>query len=315
MGISALVGTAIASGLADAGVGAATAGAIGGVAAPMLTNAALGAGASALFGGNIGQGALMGGVLGGLGELSPGGALSNMINGGGGSQMGPISVTGQHGDVSNVPINTTGPGGSVVPYGSTLAPGGALTQNASRIASGLTPTSQTLANLMAIGQYAARPQPQQPNAGPYFNKPLQTSGYLSQTRTPGYAPATGNWQTWGQAPEQPFYSSNQITGFSHGGALGRVFDTDHGEHFVRGGGSGQEDNINAKLSPGEFVWDASTVARVGDGNSEEGARRLEAARKAIADDAGSSRVVQKKVRSPLSYVDEARRTRGGSRAR
>jgi hypothetical protein len=52
--------------------------------------------------------------------------------------------------------------------------------------------------------------------------------------------------------------------------------------FVAGGpGGGQDDLIEARLSPGEYVFDADTVSALGDGNNEEGARRLDAMREQV----------------------------------
>lgn len=56
---------------------------------------------------------------------------------------------------------------------------------------------------------------------------------------------------------------------------------DHFVGFVSGQGGGQDDNIPAMLSPGEYVFDAETVAAIGDGNTEEGARRLDEMRERI----------------------------------
>lgn len=51
--------------------------------------------------------------------------------------------------------------------------------------------------------------------------------------------------------------------------------------FVTGPGGGQDDLIEARLSPGEYVFDADSVSALGDGNNEEGARRLDAMREQI----------------------------------
>ena len=48
--------------------------------------------------------------------------------------------------------------------------------------------------------------------------------------------------------------------------------------FVQGPGSGRDDEIPAKVSAGEYIWDAEAVALAGDGSSEEGARRLDTLR-------------------------------------
>lgn len=48
--------------------------------------------------------------------------------------------------------------------------------------------------------------------------------------------------------------------------------------LAQGPGGGQDDVINARLSDGEYVMDADTVASIGDGSTQEGARRLDKAR-------------------------------------
>ena len=303
-----ITGAAIASGLGEVGVGAATAGTIGSIAAPIVTNAALGAGTSAIMGKNVGQGAMMGGLLGGLGELTPGaGALSNVMgmtpsatSAGAPTDAGGISA-GTQIPASAAQLGTSTPGWS-------LAPGGALTQASSQVANGPSSTARTLANLMAIGQMLTQQQPS-PKTPAGFNTPLNPTGYLNRTQNQNVTP-TGGWQHWGEQPEQGFYSGNQIMGLANGGALSRMapITTERGEHYVRGETGGQDDQRPAKLSDGEFVFDAGTVSRLGGGNSDAGARKLDQMRKAIARDAGAKKVVQGKVKPPLQYLAEARRT-------
>ncbi len=48
--------------------------------------------------------------------------------------------------------------------------------------------------------------------------------------------------------------------------------------YVKGPGTGRSDDIEARLSDGEYVMDAETVALLGDGSSDEGARRLDVMR-------------------------------------
>lgn len=45
--------------------------------------------------------------------------------------------------------------------------------------------------------------------------------------------------------------------------------------LVTGQGGGQDDLVDAKLSPGEYVFDADTVSAVGDGNNDHGAKILD----------------------------------------
>jgi len=53
-----------------------------------------------------------------------------------------------------------------------------------------------------------------------------------------------------------------------------------------GQGDGRSDHVNAKLSPGEYVIDAETVALLGNGNNEAGARALDKFREAIRQQKG-----------------------------
>jgi len=45
--------------------------------------------------------------------------------------------------------------------------------------------------------------------------------------------------------------------------------------YLKGNSGGQDDLINARLSDGEYVFDASTVSDLGDGNNAAGARKLD----------------------------------------
>lgn len=53
------------------------------------------------------------------------------------------------------------------------------------------------------------------------------------------------------------------------------------EGLLAGDSPGQADDVNASLSHGEYVFDADTVAALGDGNTEAGARELDRMREAI----------------------------------
>lgn len=63
------------------------------------------------------------------------------------------------------------------------------------------------------------------------------------------------------------------------GALGAL--QQQPSRLVSGPGGGQDDVVPAMLAPGEYVWDADTVAAIGDGSNEEGARRLDELRERI----------------------------------
>ena len=87
-----------------------------------------------------------------------------------------------------------------------------------------------------------------------------------------------------------------------GGALGAV------ARLARGSGSGRDDTINARLSDGEYVMDAETVAMLGDGSTDEGARRLDAMRAQLRKHKGKTLARGKfspNAKSPLAYLKGA----------
>jgi hypothetical protein len=205
-------------------------------------------------------------------------------------------------------------------------------------AKGINNTSLALGALAALGSAlgkngqtnqsynnAALPGPDATAAtkGPIWNLPANPTGYINRTpTTPASLPGTGynpndpstykSFFSYG--PEPLFYSGNQLNlgkGFADGGPTGEdhagghepMFDTGRGDRYVSGPGDGQSDSVPARLADGEFVWDATTVSRLGNGSNAAGARKLEAARRAIAHDSGSEHVVQKKItKSPLQYL-------------
>lgn len=82
-----------------------------------------------------------------------------------------------------------------------------------------------------------------------------------------------NWYEYGFHPEQSFFNTSAPgytpePGKTPGMARG-------GDFAVRGPGTGRSDSIDAKLSDGEYVMDAETVALLGDGSSKAGAQKLD----------------------------------------
>ena len=78
--------------------------------------------------------------------------------------------------------------------------------------------------------------------------------------------------------------------------------------LMNGGGSGRDDTIEARLSDGEYVFDAETVALLGDGSVKEGARRLDDIREKVRRHKGKSLVegkISPNAKSPLAYLKEA----------
>ena len=75
--------------------------------------------------------------------------------------------------------------------------------------------------------------------------------------------------------------------------------------LAKGGGSGRDDTIDAKLSDGEYIMDAETVALLGDGSNDEGARRLDGMRSALRAHKGKTLArgkISPNARSPLAYL-------------
>ena len=80
------------------------------------------------------------------------------------------------------------------------------------------------------------------------------------------------------------------------------------ERYVDGEGGGQDDNIDALLSPGEYVFDADVVSALGDGNNEEGARILDELRAKIRQHKRSapSDKIPPKAKTIEQYLKEVR---------
>ncbi len=88
------------------------------------------------------------------------------------------------------------------------------------------------------------------------------------------------------------------------GGRPRVFDgpTRGGESYLRGPDGGQDDTVPSRLSHGEYVWDATTVADIGDGNSEAGAKKLDQLRDKIASHKGRRERVPRKTGSLIAHA-------------
>lgn len=86
---------------------------------------------------------------------------------------------------------------------------------------------------------------------------------------------------------------------ARGGPLSQI------AYMARGSGSGRDDTIDARLSDGEYVIDAETVALLGDGSSKMGAQRLDLMREQIRKQKGKALARGKfspDAKSPLAYL-------------
>jgi hypothetical protein len=93
---------------------------------------------------------------------------------------------------------------------------------------------------------------------------------------------------------------------SSGGALPHIpeFKTGTTGHYVQGAGDGQSDDIPAMLADGEYVFDADTVAALGNGSNKAGALMLDKMRERIRHHKRSAPKdkIPPKAKSPLEYL-------------
>jgi hypothetical protein len=284
-GVGAPIGAAL---LPEALAGTSIAGA---TLPSIVGNAIIGAGVGGLTGGS--KGAITGGLLGGAGTLAAG-ALGS--TGAGVTSTGQEGMSGWWNRMGSGDYFTTGLAGSGV------GPNGVLEANAplpvprptGEAASALGITGSTADNAAAskgilggimdskwavpaalLGVSALS---NKPAALPQQTDGTATSTDLNLSRRLDLAPlsrprlaAPDNYYTYGYTGEQTYYGSpieaeKPSVAAATGGALSR---------FVQGGGTGRSDSIDAKLSDGEYVIDAETVALLGDGSSKAGAQRLD----------------------------------------
>ena len=128
---------------------------------------------------------------------------------------------------------------------------------------------------MTLGQFMATYWPQVTSGAynaPTVKKPPASTAPAG-AGLPGMPPTTPPPD---EAPPNGYaYGGYAGGGYAGGGGLGAV------ARYVQGGGTGREDAIDARLSDGEYVMDAETVAMLGDGSNRAGARKLDAFREQI----------------------------------
>jgi hypothetical protein len=119
------------------------------------------------------------------------------------------------------------------------------------------------------------------------------SGGLPAPTIPGAStnfaqrPVDADWKRYGYGPGQSFFdyvpqgqpnTSNAYTGYAEGGEVEGGMPMAADSFAVQGVGDGRDDRIPALLSDGEYVFDAETVALLGDGSTKAGADALDAFR-------------------------------------
>jgi hypothetical protein len=149
-----------------------------------------------------------------------------------------------------------------------------------------------------------------PEQQAYFNKPLQLWDW---NRITADANAAGqplgsyvayNWNkmdNYLKPVDAPVKKARGGAMMGGQGALSQM------AYLAQGGGSGRDDTIDARLSDGEYVMDAETVALIGDGSTKEGAKRFDKMRQQIRSHKGKALAKGKfspNAKSPLSYIKE-----------
>ena len=153
-----------------------------------------------------------------------------------------------------------------------------------------------------------------PEQQEYFNRPsvswdwnrMQTDANAANMSLDRYMaenwPKITGYASGNPGAQQGSYNYPQAPiGKAQGGALSAV------ARFAQGSGSGRADTIDAKLSDGEYVIDAETVAMLGDGSNKEGAKRLDAMRQNIRSHKGKNLAkgkISPDAKSALAYLKE-----------
>jgi len=174
-------------------------------------------------------------------------------------------------------------------------------------------TVGTAANMLPLlSLFSAAETPEQvqqvvsqmtPEQQEYFNRPMRTWNWdtlNAAAKIQGLPIGSYIARNWDKVGGGQYDNPAEPTqNLARGGALSRL---------ARGGGSGRDDTIPARLSDGEYVMDAETVALLGDGSTSDGARRLDQMRAKIRQHKGKSMARGKfsaNAKSPLAYLKGA----------
>ena len=107
----------------------------------------------------------------------------------------------------------------------------------------------------------------------------------------------------GGAPMLPQHAPGPLLGAPDATAPGYGQGILHALGGVSGAGTGRSDEIDAKLSDGEYVLDAETVSLLGDGSTEAGIKRLDEMRENLRSHKGKA--LAKGKFSPNAKAPEA----------
>ena len=218
-----------------------------------------------------------------------GGADYSLTNAGSGPNLPEgIAFSTNYGNAANL----TAPPGALMPQSGGFNIGDAVS---------LLPLASMIGGAPAPVQTAI--QKMSPQQQEYFNRPsikwdwnkLQQDAAMSGMDLTNYMA-----QNWPQIQSGAYNTPVEMK--ARGGPLHVM------ANFARGAGSGRADTIDARLSDGEYVMDAETVALLGDGSSKEGANRLDMMRESLRAHKGKALSKGKfspNAKSPLAYLKGA----------
>lgn len=292
-GIGAPIGASL---LGAVGLEGAAAGSILGASVPsILGNAVIGGATGAVTGGGL-KGGLTGAALGGLGTIGAGalgftgpgvtgtgeGGFSGWYNSLGSGSAAASGARAPH-PLDAPRADVVGPLGPQLPAGASTSGGGIL----SSLGGAKTLIPAALLGATALGNLGggSTKMPEQPQApiDPNMQRRLVAVPLSRQ----GLGFSGEDYYTYGMRPEKKYYAENiapdqdkekdtsATVAAARGGRMPPGGPLSQASRYVAGPGTGRSDSIDAKLSDGEYVIDAETVALLGDGSSKAGAKRLD----------------------------------------
>ena len=287
-------------------------------------SALAGAASGALSGGGV-KGALLGGLTGGVGASGASALAKGAVNTAAGAASGGVNgalsgALGSAAQTSAAPANTTT---------QQIPPPAAKPNFWNQNFLGLkgVPNKYALPALAVVGASLfgnkgdqGDPPPDQAAQDKFFNPVFRsegrqpTSGFQNLgARSQGGDGGILNSRAFeaynaGSLPERANFNYVQ-GGYAKGGEVSEHGGERASPFAVRGAGNGRDDKIPALLSDGEYVFDAETVAMLGDGSSKAGAQKLDALRVNLRKHKGGNLAKGKislSAKSPEKYLKGGR---------
>ena len=140
----------------------------------------------------------------------------------------------------------------------------------------------------------------------YMSKPLSTWDWdkmAVEAAKQGVDVATWTAMNWNDVSSGKYNVAQPEPVLKAQGGLSKI------AYLAQGSGSGRDDTIDARLSDGEYVIDAETVALLGDGSTKAGAAKLDKMRSELRKQKGRKLAkgqFSTAAKSPLDYMRGAR---------